>query len=218
MRIKQFPFKVAIVLCVSTMPLAVIAKQPTAQPARTTMRASDYGPNASFINGAVLSNAFLALDAVGNAKGAAADNGWLMTISDDGQYFTVAPSLKNPNALTIQVSNGHSAIVPSASMPAAASITLGSLRSIRAAYQYFLTQTGLPVGVDRSLDSYDVLVYPYTAGQHHGRYVGKLYVGFLHHQDPSVKNGFAGCFDGSGYNAGYVVDPGSLTVTARPCT
>ena len=208
-----------IALCMTAvLPLIANAGQVTAKPATTTLRASDYGPNAYFINGSILTSAFLALEAVERNKGGSADNGWLMRMSDDGQYFTVAPSSNNPNTVTVQVVNGQTSLVNSSLMPpAGAIIDLGALRAIQAAYNFFQTQTGLPPGGDRALSSYDVLVHPSKAGQYHARYAGKLFVWLLHHQDPNVRSTFAGCFDGSGYEKEYLVDPGTFAVIALPC-
>ncbi|HET9394114.1 MAG TPA: hypothetical protein VFO29_11425 [Candidatus Rubrimentiphilum sp.] len=202
----------------AVLPLTANASQVTAKPARTTLRASEYGPNAYFINGSILTNAFLALAAVEHDKGALADNGWLMQMTDDGRYFNAAPSSNDPIAVTVQVIDGRASLVVSSMMPpASATIDLGALRAIRAAYNFFQTQTGLPPGGDRALSSYDVLVHPSKAGQYNARYAGKLFVWLLHHKDPNVRSTFAGCFDGSGYEKEYLVDPGTFAVIALPC-
>lgn len=200
------------------LPATAYANQVTVKPMRTTLRASDYGPNAYFINGSVLPNAFVALDAVDGNKGKSADSGWLMSLSDDGQYFTAGPSQNNPNAVTVQVTGGRASVVSNSLMPpAAVTVNFAALRAIRAAYAFFQAQNVQPPGGDRALSEYDVLVHPYKTDQYHVHYAGRLFVWLLHHRDLNVRNTFAGCFDGSGYDEQYVVDPGTLDVIPLPC-
>ena len=219
MRITRYAVALgAVALSASlALPATAYANPVTAKPLQN-LSASDYGASAYFINGSVLPNAFAALDAVESNKGKSADNGWLMSLSDDGQYFTAGPAQNGPNAVTVQVTGGRASVVSSSLMPpVAATVDFASLRAIRAAYGFFQTQTGLPPGGDRSLSGYDVLVHPYKTDKYHVHYAGRLFVWLLHHRDLNVRNTFAGCFDGSGYDEQYVVDPGTLNVIPLPC-
>ena len=220
MRTLTSAFKIGSIALSASLALSAIASANpvTVKPVRTTLSASDYGSNAYFINGSVLPNAFIALDAVESNKGKSADNGWLMTLSNDGQFFSAGPSQNNPNAVTLHVAGGRAVLVSSTLMPpVAATLDFATLRAIRAAYGFFQTQTGLPPGGSRSLADYDVLVHPYKTDKYHVRYAGRLFVWLLHHRDLNVRNTFAGCFDGAGYDEQYVVDPGTLDVIALPC-
>lgn len=199
-------------------PILAYAQTVTAVPLNN-LDPSTNGPQAQFVNGSILVKALAALKVLPNSG--ALPSSATMLMSSSGTTFQVQPagSARPTSSVSIDA-DGHamtSELSPISNL--AVTMNLGKLRAIGAANDYLqhanLVNVTASKAADRDLANYDILVYPVFDG----RYSGDIFVGFVHHPKPGVKNTIAGCFDsGGGYNGEYYVNPSTFTVVARPCS
>ena len=200
-RIRLSVIAAAILLLFSSIASkASIQQSPTDQ-----TNLSRLSPDAQRISGSVFLNSFTALDTAEKTLGHL-DSRTIVIASVDGRRFRISPPLGvHAAAQSIIVSNSSASMSRSEEQIQGATVTttIGKVRGVRVAYQAFEVKIGLPKNVDRDLHDYDVLIY--TEGDHY-------FVGF-HHRHLPGPFGWAGCYDGVGYNAGYEVNIATLAVT-----
>jgi hypothetical protein len=178
----------------------------TAVPVRAKhLDVHSFGPDAEFINGSILRNAITALTNIESKASARIGDRDLMEMGASGRSFTVVDARTHAAKVEIDIDDNGVSAPGSREVTVAATMRIGELRAVRAAYDYFSKQSSIPAKADRRIASYDVLVFPKTAARY--------FVGFLHHRPAGSIETIAGCFDGSGYNGEYYVDAATLAVS-----
>jgi hypothetical protein len=206
----MFMQRIAFLLLVLAASLActltATAQQVSGKP-QNQLDTSVHGSRAQLVNGALLFNALAALDSLEEKAPTSLQPTDIMLMGADGHIFQVVSGAKtNSYGMAASVDRDGKASVSSATQPVEAqvSMSLDKLRAIGAANQFFLAKQKMQSGASRDIKNYDILVYP-KDGSH---YV----VAFLHHRPQGIAT-WSGCYDGSGYNAQYLVDSLTHSVT-----
>lgn len=178
-----------------------------------SMDLSVHGPTALLVTGDLAKMAATVLSNVEQSSGSLAPASGIVTISerpDHALTFVVPQASRGSNAVHVlttsagQITNvsddGTGSVV--------AKVPVSYLRAIAATASFFQSQSIASNPSDRDIAHYDILVFM-NAGQYH--------VNLIHRRAGIVT--YAGCYDGSGYDGAYLVDPSTMSVAAarQPC-
>ena len=172
-----------------------------------------HGPTAVLITGDLAKTASTVLSSVERSSGSSAPASGIVTISerpDHALTFVVPQASRVTSAVHVlttsagQITNvgddGSGSIV--------ATVPVSYLRAIDATASFFRSQPITSNPSDRDIAHYDVLVFLKD---------GRYHVNLIHRRTGIVT--YAGCYDGSGYDGAYLVDPSTMSVAAarQPC-